>query len=479
MQPFAAVILAAGQSTRMKSKKTKVLHHLAGRPVISYPIKAAKDAGASKIIVVSGSDNDDLKAYLKNEGTQIAIQKKPLGTANAVEAASSSLESFDGMVLIMCGDAPLIRGETLKHFVSEMEKGNAHVGVITMTLEEPSGYGRIVRDKNGRLLKIVEEKDADEEEKQIHEVNSGFIAAERSWLFKTLKSIDTDNAKGEFYLTDLVAIAASEGLPAIGVNLSPPKDFLGINTRVDLSIAEALMRERINIARAMEGVGIIDHRNTTIDADVSIGMDTVIMPYSFLLGKTKIGRDCTIENGVVIRDAVIGDGVLIKAYSVIEDSYIADEAVVGPFARLRPGSKMGKKARVGNFVELKKCELKEGSKANHLSYLGDASIGANVNVGCGTITCNYDGLAKYKTWIGSGSFIGSDVQFVAPVKIGGGSVIGAGSTITKDVPAGALALSRAEQIIVKGWANRRKLKNQKPKPKTKTSKVKGRNPRLK
>lgn len=455
MARIAAVILAAGQSTRLKSKRSKVLHTLAGRPVVSYPIAAARGAGVRELIVVRGPSQEDLRLWLKGEGIRDVVQKRPLGTANAVQAAERPLASFDGNVLILCGDAPLVRPEVLREFAATMEARGATLGVVTMTLADPAGYGRIVRDLGDQFVKIVEHRDATEEERRIGEVNSGIICANRAWLFKTLRSVKSDNAKGEFYLTDLVAAAVREGKQVLAFHAAPPEDFLGINTRVELAEAGRIMRQRINRRLQQDGVGILDDLHTVVDADVKIGADTTVMPFAFLLGRTRIGADCMIENGVVLRDAMVGDNVHIKAYSVIEGSAIADSAVVGPFARIRPDSRVGRGARVGNFVELKKTEMKEGAKAGHLSYLGDATVGARANIGCGTITCNYDGRAKHRTVIGDESFVGSDVQFVAPVRIGRGSVIGAGSTITKDVPAEALALTRTAQTIVPGYAARR------------------------
>lgn len=456
MPRVAALILAAGQSIRMKSKRSKVMHPLAGRPVVSYSIAAAQGCGADRVMVARGPDQEDLKLYLKGQGIRDVVQEEALGTANAVQAAGRALSSFSGYVLVLCGDAPLVRPETLKEFVAKMALDEAVLGVVTMTLPDPAGYGRVVRDLDDEVIRIVEERDATGEERRTGEVNSGIICADRAWLFRTLRKIGRENVKGEFYLTDLVGIAVKEGAKVIGFVASPPEDFLGINTRVDLARAAELMRERINKRHMLGGVGILDHRHTHVDADVRIGEDTTVMPYSFLLGSTRVGSDCVIENGVVLKDAVVGDGVRVKSFSVVEESTVADGAVVGPFARIRPASKVGRGARVGNFVELKKCEMKEGAKANHLTYLGDAKVGAGANVGCGTITCNYDGFAKHRTVIGEGAFVGSGVQFVAPVRIGRGATIGAGSTITKDVPPDSLALSRAEQKIVRGWKPRRK-----------------------
>ncbi len=463
MKRLAALILAAGKSTRMKSSRSKVLHNISGHPVISYPIETARAIKANDIVVVRGADQSDLKDYLNRAGVAQAVQKDALGTAHAVQSAERTLAHFEGQVLILCGDVPLVRAETLRSFLAEMNRTRATLGVLTMEPNEPGSYGRIVRDLDGRIVRIIEARDASDEERNIREVNSGIICAESGWLFKSLRKIKNDNAKSEYYLTDLVGIALNEGESVAAYVGRPAEELMGINTRVDLARAAELMRERINKDHALDGAGIVDYRHTYIDYGVRIGQDSTVMPFSFLLGSTRIGRDCVIENGVVLRDAVVGDGVHIKAHSVIEESRIADGAIVGPFARVRPGSKIGRAARVGNFVELKKCEMKEGAKANHLTYLGDTTVGARTNVGCGTITCNYDGFSKYKTIIGDEVFIGSDTQLVAPVRVGRGAVIGAGSTITKDVPSDALALSRVEQANVQGWAAKYRKQNSKSK----------------
>jgi bifunctional UDP-N-acetylglucosamine pyrophosphorylase / glucosamine-1-phosphate N-acetyltransferase len=456
MRSLAAVILAAGKSTRMKSRHSKVLHLLAGRPVISYPIEAARAAGADPIVVVRGPDQDDLRAYLDGVGVAQALQRKALGTGHAVLAAERTLGAFAGDCLILCGDVPLVRAEALKAFVEAVRAKRAVLGILTMVPKDPEGYGRIIRDLQGEVVRIIEARDATAEERTVREVNSGIICADRAWLMAALKKVRNDNAKREYYLTDIVAIALREGATVVAHRCDPPEEFWGINTRLDLARVAELLRERINAEHLLAGVGILDPRETYIDVGIAIGRETTVMPQCCLQGATRVGSGCTIENGVILRDAIIGDRVHVKAYSIIEESRVEAGAVVGPFARLRPGSRVGREARVGNFVELKKCELRDGAKANHLTYLGDAIVGARANIGCGTITCNYDGEAKHVTRIGEGAFVGSDTQFVAPVRIGRGAVIGAGSTITEDVPADALALSRVEQRVVAGWARKRR-----------------------
>ncbi|MBN1283072.1 MAG: bifunctional UDP-N-acetylglucosamine diphosphorylase/glucosamine-1-phosphate N-acetyltransferase GlmU [Proteobacteria bacterium] len=455
MRKVAGLILAAGRSTRMNSARSKVLHNLAGRPVLSYVIDAAHGAGADPIKVVIAPGQVDMREHLKSERIEAVVQREQLGTAHAVMVAERSLSGFKGDVLILCGDVPLIRAESLREFICAVRARAAVLGVLTMAPADPTGYGRIVRDLDGSVVKIAEERDASPEERAIREVNSGILMADREWLFSSLRRIGNGNAKGEYYLTDLVGVALKEGIGVTAHRCDPAEEFHGINTRVDLARAAELLRERINKGLMLSGAGLVDYRHTYVDSTARIGRDTEVLPFTFIMGKTRIGSGCTIENGVVIRDAVIGDSVHIKAGSVIEESRISDNAVVGPFARVRPGSSVGEGARIGNFVELKKCAMRKGAKANHLSYLGDAVVGAGANIGCGTITCNYDGVNKHMTVIGDGAFVGSDTQFIAPVRVGRGAVIGAGSTITRDVPAGALALSRSEQKTVKGYAERK------------------------
>lgn len=456
MAGLAAVILGAGKSTRMKSETSKVMHLLAGRPLITYPIEAAKKLRANPILVVAGPDQDDVKREAAKLGIKLVVQKNALGTGHAVLQTRRALQSFRGHVLVLCGDAPLIRRETLELFVREVRRHDATCGVLTMELKNPGSYGRIIRDLDGQLVRIVEAKDAGRDDLKVREVNSGIFCVEKKWLFETLHKIEPKNHQKEYYLTDIAHHAISEGKRIVAFKGEDAKEFLGVNTRVDLALAIAAMRDKINNRHMMDGVSIMDPTQTYIDADVRIGNDTTIWPGTFIMGRTVVGSNCTIENGVVLKNVRIENGVHIKPYSVVEDSSIATAAIVGPFSRIRPASKIGKNVRIGNFVEVKKSDLKEGAKANHLTYLGDAYVGPRVNVGCGTITCNYDGRAKYRTIIGEGVFIGSDVQFVAPVTIGKGATIGAGSTITKNVPPKALALTRAPQVIVKNWKPKKK-----------------------
>ena len=455
MDRLACVVLAAGQSKRMKSDKTKVMHHISGLPVIEHVLRSVEKTGAAEICVVTSKLQPELNEYLASRGVKIAYQKAPMGTADAVMSSKKMLKDFSGMVLIACGDVPLMDTVVLNEFIQNVIDRKTVIGVLTMRPPDPDRYGRIVRDPDGRITRIVEAKDAVGKELEINEVNTGIFCVEKDWLFRSLSKIEPKNAQNEYYVTDLISIAISEGCDIASLTAPDWKDFIGINNRVELSLASERMRERINKAHQMNGVGIMDFRHTYIDSDVSIGRDTEVWPNAFLLGKTRVGSKCIIENGSVLKDAVIADEIHIKSYSIIEKSSVSAKAQIGPFSRVRPDSKIGKNVRLGNFVEVKKSEIHEGAKANHLTYLGDSTVGSNSNIGCGTITCNYDGKNKYRTVIGDNVFVGSDTQFIAPVKIGKGATIGAGSTITKDVPADTLSLSRSDQVVVKNWKRKK------------------------
>jgi bifunctional UDP-N-acetylglucosamine pyrophosphorylase/glucosamine-1-phosphate N-acetyltransferase len=460
MQRLAVVILAAGQSKRMKSKTSKVLHPLAGLPLVSYPIREAGLLKPQKVVVVVGKGQKSAFQEKLNEkfDFEYCIQNGARGTGDAVISSKKYLKDHDGHVLILPGDVPLITSTVIAEFIKRFEEENVDCAVISTLLPDPTSYGRILRDESGEFVAIREEKDASGDEKGVNEINTGIFLARSKWLFKMLQKIKPHNAQKEYYLTDVVELAISEGRRVFAHLLQPHDQFLGVNDRFDLAYSNKLMSLSIAEGWMERGVSIQDPDQTYIDYNVKIGQDTVVAPFTFLKGSTTIGKGCLIEAGAVLEDVTIGDNVHIKPYSVIEKSQIKEGAVVGPFSRVRPDSLIDKGAKVGNFVEIKKSVLKPGVKANHLSYIGDATIGAKTNVGCGTITCNYDGVGKHRTVLGEDVFVGSDVQFVAPVKVGKGSVIGAGSTITKNVPAGSLALSRAEQVNVKGWALKHKKK---------------------
>lgn len=453
MSNVTAIILAAGRSTRMKSALPKVLHPVCGRPLVSYTLDAARNAGAhSSILVISAEFATRFEDVFKGqEGICFAVQEQQLGTADAVKAGLEKAERVSEFVLIIPGDVPLVNADTLKALVDDTIKADATIGLLTMKTDDPSGYGRIIRDSDGNLKAIVETRDATEEQSKINEVNSGIYCVRTSWLIDNIGKITPNNAQKEYYITDIVRIASDSGKRLAATCVKDASELMGINTRRELAEANRLMRARIIDRLMSKGVGILDGNNTYIDEGVVIGNDTTVGPNCVFSGKTEIGQNCIIENGVVIRDSRIGNGVHILPYSVIEESEILGSSTIGPFARLRPGAVIEEKAKVGNFVEIKKATIKKGAKANHLTYIGDAIIGERTNVGCGMITCNYDGKNKHRTIIGNDVFIGSDVQFVAPVEVGDNATIAAGSTITENVPKNSLAIARQRQIVKTNW----------------------------
>ena len=454
---FAAVILAAGKGTRMKSAWPKVLHPICGQPMLEFPLRAARQAGFGKLRVVIGHQSEAVRQRCAAEDIEWVEQAEQLGTGHALLCAAGSLAGFSGDLLLLCGDVPLLRSETLRQLQEFHTREQATVTVLTAQMPNPTGYGRIIRD-GAQVLRIVEEKDASDQERQVCEINTGTYLFDAEFVFSALRNLKTDNAQGEYYLTDVVAAAVAANKITRAICVSDPTEVMGINDRCQLAEAEALMRWRINTALMRSGVTMSDPTTTYIDARVRIGADTVLHPNVQLRGNTQIGGNCTIETGVVVVDSQVADGSRLKAGSAIEEAQIGPDCTIGPMAHLRPGTVLSGKNKIGNFVETKKAVLGEGSQSSHLTYIGDAEVGRNVNFGCGTITCNYDGARKHKTTIEDDVFIGSDVQFVAPVHIGRNSLIAAGSTITKDVPADALALARTEQKNIEGWSLRKKPK---------------------
>ncbi len=439
----AAIVLAAGLGTRMKSETPKVLHPLAGRPMVSMLIDTLSAVGAEPVVVVLGKDMERVAEAVAPHPT--VVQEPRLGTAHAVLAARRELEGFAGEVLVVFGDSPLIYADTLGRMLEARRAAPAPaptpaVVVLGFRPGDPTGYGRLVADDTGALEAIVEEGDATPAQRAIGLCNSGVMAIDGRRLFELLEAVGNDNAKGEYYLTDIVALAGARGL-ACAVVEGGAEEAMGIDSRADLAIAEVIVQQQLR-ARAMAGGA------------------TLIDPTTVYLGyDTTLGRDVTIGPGVVFGPGVsVGDNVEIRAFSHIEGATIAAGAIIGPFARLRPGTVIGEGARIGNFVEIKNATAEAGAKANHLSYIGDARIGAGANIGAGTITCNYDGFLKHHTDIGAGAFIGSNTALVAPLKVGDGAVIGAGSTITSDVAADALGVERAKQKTVEGWAGRYRKK---------------------
>lgn len=457
MKSLASIVLAAGKGTRMKSGLIKVLHPVAGLPMISWPVTAAREAGSDPIVLVIGHQANAVQnAFRGSADIRCAMQEEQLGTGHAVACALDALSGFHGTVLILCGDTPLLRPETLEKLLAFHLDNNAAVTVLTAILDDPYGYGRVVRDASGRVTRIVEQKDADPEEQEIREINSGIYCMDSGFLFSDIRGIGNDNAQGEYYLTDLLALAVRKELTCLALQAADADEIMGVNDRAQLAEAGRILRRRINREHMLNGVTLIDPDHTYIDHGVTIGSDTTIHPGCRIEGGTVIGNGCLIDENVSISGCRIGDDCHIKAASVLEESELGEDVTIGPMAHLRPGTTLGNKVKIGNFVETKKVVMGAGSKASHLTYLGDAEIGRDVNIGCGTITCNYDGVNKHRTVIGDDVFIGSDVQLVAPVTVGRNSLVAAGTTVTTDVPPDSLAISRVPQVNKDGWRLKKK-----------------------
>ncbi|RIN56987.1 bifunctional UDP-N-acetylglucosamine diphosphorylase/glucosamine-1-phosphate N-acetyltransferase GlmU [Staphylococcus simulans] len=451
MQRYA-VVLAAGKGTRMKSKLYKVLHKVAGKSMIEHVVDSVKQAGTDEIVTIVGHGAESVKETLGSQSSY-SFQEEQLGTAHAVKMAADELKGKEGTTLVVCGDTPLITPETLKALADYHEAQQAGVTVLSATADNPFGYGRIVRDQDGRLAKIVEQKDATEAEREIDEISTGIFAFDNVLLFELLEKVKNDNAQGEYYLPDVITLALEAGKIADAYRTDDFDEIMGVNDRVALSKAEAAYRERVNEYHMRNGVTLIDPALTYIEADVQIGMDTIIEPGVHLGKGTVIGEDTVIGQYSDVNNSTIGNRTTIKQ-SVVNDATVGDDTTVGPFAQLRPNAHLCNEVKVGNFVEVKKAELKDGAKVSHLSYIGDAEIGERTNVGCGSITVNYDGKNKFKTIIGKDSFIGCNTNLVAPVTVGDGVLIAAGSTITDDIPNDSLALARARQTTKPGYLNK-------------------------
>ena len=450
------MILAAGKGTRMKSAVPKVLHEAAGFSLLEYVLRAADPLAPSTTVVVVGYFAERVKdAFGKRLGLRFALQDPQLGTGHALMQAEPHLQGATGTVVLLYGDVPLLRPATLRALVDTHVARGAAATVVTARVGDPHGYGRIVRE-GGRIAAIVEEKDATPAERAIDEINSGIYAFDLAPLFEALRTLQPANAQGEYYLTDLVRMYRQRGLPVETVSVDDAREITGVNSRKELAAVTAILNAAKTEALMAAGVTIVDPATTWIGADVVVGADTVIHPNVYLEGRTRVGSNCVINASVRIVDSTIDDGVVINNFCVITESHIRTGARVGPFAHIRPQSDVGESAHIGNFTELKKATIGKGSKANHLSYLGDATIGEHVNVGAGTITCNYDGTSKHQTVIEDGAFIGSDTQLVAPVRVGKGAYVAAGSSIVEDVPPGALGIARGKQVNKPGWAERKK-----------------------
>jgi len=447
-------LLAAGRGKRMRSDRPKVIHSLGGTPLLEYPLRVARSLNPAKIAVVVGHGAPEVEGACSGEGVAWILQKEQLGTGHAVLCAKGTLADFPGDLLILSGDVPLVTATTLERLLHRHRQGKSSVTLLTAFLDNPTGYGRILRDSAGRILSVVEEKDASDAEKKIQEINSGMYAVDPGFLFPALEKLTNQNRQGEYYLPDIVGEAARGGRGIEAVRVEDPAEIRGINTREELAIMERSLQEKIN-RRCMEsGVTLKDPMTTYIEEGVKIGKDTVIGPNTHLRGRTVLGEGCMIDGNAYVVDSRIGRGVHVKFSTVVLGSDLGDKSQVGPFAHLRPGSVLGANVHIGSFVEVKNSTVGEGTKANHLSYIGDTTVGKESNIGAGTITCNYDGFDKHRTTIGDRVQVGSNSQLVAPVVVEDDAYIAAGSTITRNVPAGALALSRVAQRHVSGWVER-------------------------
>lgn len=442
-----ALILAAGKGTRMKSEKPKVIHEVNGIPMVKKILNELKKINIKESILILGHKKEEILKILGN--ISYVVQEQQLGTGHAIKQAKESLKNYEGDVMILCGDTPLLKGETLKRMYEYHKSNNCTTTVLTAVYENPFGYGRIVKE-NGKFIGIVEEKEATEEIKKIKEVNAGVYCCNSKELFKALDKIDNNNEKGEYYLTDIIKIQVKENKKVDSFILEDSQEILGVNSKVELALASKILRERKNKELMEEGVILVDPDNTYIEETVKIGMDTIIYPGVILQGNTIIGENCEIIGNTRIIDSTLKNNIRIES-SVIEESILEDKVTMGPFAHLRPKAHLKEKVHIGNFVEVKKSTLESGVKAGHLTYLGNATIGRDTNIGAGTITCNYDGVNKFDTNIGEKVFIGSSTMLVAPVNIGNNAITGAGSVITKDVPEDALAVERSKQLIKLKW----------------------------
>ncbi|HLT57796.1 MAG: bifunctional UDP-N-acetylglucosamine diphosphorylase/glucosamine-1-phosphate N-acetyltransferase GlmU [Limnochordales bacterium] len=458
MSQAVAVVLAAGQGTRMRSKRPKVLHPLCGRPMLHTVVETVRRAGAGRVIVVVGHGADEVRAACAGLDVEFVEQRPQLGTGHAVAQAEPLLGQYDGPLLVTYGDTPLWRPETLADLLARHRASGAAASVISAVVDEPAGYGRVVRDKvTGRFLRIVEQKDASAEEAQIREINSGTYCFDAPRLFAALREVEPVNAQGEYYLPDVLTVLERAGHAIEVVIVPDAREVLGVNNRAELARAEKILRRRIVEEWMLAGVTVEDPDTVYIDPRARLEADAVILPFTFIRGASVIGEDCRIGPHAEIEDSEIGRGAVVER-AVVRQSRVGPGCTVGPFAFLRPGTVLEAGAKAGTFVEIKQSVIGPGSKVPHLAYLGDATLGRDVNVGAGTITCNYDGERKHPTFVGDGAFIGSNTNLVAPVRVGEGAYIGAGSTISRDVPPDALAVERAEQRIIEGWAAKRRSK---------------------
>ncbi len=466
---LGVIVLAAGRGTRMRSERAKVLHTIAGKALVLWVLDAARELAPERIAVVVGPDADDVREVCQRHLRQRALdapgaeatyplQREQRGTGDAVRVALPAFAGFHGDVVILYGDVPRLTAATVAKLVARHRETHATLSLLTATVAEPAGYGRIRRAADGSVAGIVEERDLAAAERGIREINPGIYCTSAAFLDAALARLKNDNAQREYYLTDLVGIAVADGLPVTAVAVDDPDEVAGINSRAELAAVESQVRRAL-VARWMDaGVTVHDPATTYVEEAVTIGADTELGPNVQLLGRTRIGRACRLDGTILLRDTDIGDRVHLRLGTVMTECRVGDDAVIGPFAHLRPGTELASEVHIGNFVETKKARVGRGTKANHLTYLGDVEIGDATNVGAGTITCNYDGFAKHRTVIGSRVQIGSDTQLVAPVTVGDDAYIGAGTTVTRDVPAGHLVVSRVPQREVPGWVSRRRAR---------------------
>lgn len=458
MSPIGVILLAAGQGTRMKSSIPKVLHALGGKPLFLYPLAVAQRLRPAKLVVVIGHGAESVQRSYPAADVCWVVQEQQLGTGHAVNCARRCFEDFSGDVVILSGDVPLITQRTLQSMVDMHRNRRAALTLMTACLDSPTGYGRILRDSEGAITGTVEERDASERDKQIREVNAGVYVAAADFLFAALQQVKNHNRQGEYYLPDIVRIGLAQNRKIATFPVDDPREMMGINTREELAAMEQTLRERINGKWMEAGVTLKDPQTTYIDDGVTIGKDTVIGPNTHLRGRTTIGERCQIDGSAFLTDTELEDEVHLLFSVVMTSSRVASGAIVGPFAHLRPGTALGRNVHIGNFVEAKQATIGEGTKANHLTYLGDCSIGRETNIGAGTITCNYDGFKKYRTTIGDRVQVGSDSTLIAPVSLGNDVYVATATTIRHDVPAGALVFNEREERVREGWTEQKRDK---------------------
>jgi bifunctional UDP-N-acetylglucosamine pyrophosphorylase/glucosamine-1-phosphate N-acetyltransferase len=452
---LALVVMAAGRGTRMRSERPKVLHEICGRPILLHTVAMAHELGAARIVVIAGHGIDAVRGAVAGHGVEVVEQREQLGTAHAALQARAALADHAGPVLVINGDHPLYRAATFAGLLDAWRGSSADLAILVTELDDPTGYGRVVRDARGAVQRIVEERDADAAIRALREVNLNAYVARGPYLFEALAKIGKHNAQGEYYLTDLVEIALATGGRVVTAAAADPQETLGVNDRAQLAEAERVLRRRTNLRWMRDGVTLVDPEHTYIDVDCEIGADTRIEPGVSLRRGTVVGSGCRIDAGVVIEASRLGDGCWIKPHCWIEESALGPDCIVGPSAHFRPNVELGRGCRIGNFVEIKNSRIGAGTKADHLSYIGDADIGARVTFACGAITVNYDGRHKHRTTIGDDVFVGCNANLIAPIAIEARAFVAAGTTVTEPVPGGALALGRARQKNVPGWRDRK------------------------